>query len=135
MARVLLLGLIVLIVAIYAQAQTITVTREACADLVEHIPGADVTYQPGIDVNGQPVAPADMPGSPRIQVPEEFSIRITVGLGRRLGIPANPNNFQSEADIGVVSYKDGRAYFNGQPLEDPDAAALADACRRIMAGR
>jgi|SRR5208282_2920732 len=134
-ARAFLLGLIVLLATMHAQAQTIALTRESCIDLVEHIPGADVTYQPGIDVNGQPVAPADMPGSPQVQVPDEFSIRITVGLGRRLGIPANPNNFQSEADIGVVSYKDGKAYFNGQPLEDPDAAALAEACRRIMAGR
>jgi len=134
-ARAFLLGLIVLLATMHAQAQTIALTRESCTDLVEHIPGADVTYQPGIDVNGQPVAPADMPGSPQVQVPDEFSIRITVGLGRRLGIPANPNNFQSEADIGVVSYKDGKAYFNGQPLEDPDAAALAEACRRIMAGR
>jgi hypothetical protein len=134
-SRTFLLVTIVLLRAMHAHAQTITATRETCADLVEHVPSADVAYQPGIDVAGQPVAPADLPGSPTIQVPEEFSIPITVDLGRRLGIPSNPNNFRAKADIGVVSYKDGKAFFNGQPLQDPDAAALADACRKIMAGR
>ncbi|HYB09816.1 MAG TPA: hypothetical protein VEJ16_09110 [Alphaproteobacteria bacterium] len=133
--RIFLLVTVVLLAAGHASAETIRATRETCASLVEHVPGPDVTYQPGVDVNGQPVAPADMPGSPQITVPDEFSIEITANLGRRLGIPANPNNFQSKADIGVLSYKDGKAYFNGQPLEDPDAAAFADACRRIMAGQ
>src|SRR5579875_3340460 len=85
-------------------------------------------------VNGNPVPPADVQGSPTIVVPQEFSIPITVDLGKRLGIPVDPNDFQSNADIGTLTYKDGQVYFNGQPLQDSDEAALARACQQVMRG-
>lgn len=115
-----------------AIAQTVTVTRQTCADLVEQVPDADVEYKPGVDVNGDAVAPADLPGTPQIIVPQEFSIPITVNLGKRLGIPSTPNNFKAEAQIGVVTYKNGKAYFNGQPLQDPEAEALSKLCQQVM---
>jgi hypothetical protein len=133
MARLAPIVPILLAVVSPVRAETVTITRETCAQLVQHVPDADVAYKPGgVDSTGAPVAPADLPGSPQITVPQEFSIPITVDLGQRLGFPADPNSFQSKAEIGVITYKDGQVFFNGQPLQDPDAAALSAACQKVM---
>jgi len=126
---------LLLLTALPARADTVGISRETCAELVQHVPGSDVEYRPGVDVNGDKVAPADMPENAQITVPREFSIPITVDLGKRLGIPRNPNSFQSNAEIGVLSYKDGQLFFNGQPLQNPDEAALSQACQRLMQGK
>jgi hypothetical protein len=34
----------------------------------------------------------------------------------------------------VVVGRDGRAYFNGQPLQDEEAAEIAAKCREILRG-
>ncbi len=114
-------------------AQEITITAQDCARLVEHVPDADATYRPGVDVRGRPVTPADLPGAPQIQVPESFSIPITVDLASRLGIPAGGDaEFTAEAMIGQVDVTaDGRAFFNGQPLQDEEARQLSILCQRI----
>jgi hypothetical protein len=119
------------------RGETITVTAATCAALAAHVPAPDVAYRPGVDVDGNPVTPADLGGTPEIKVPESFSIAITVEIAHRLGIPAfpdpaNPQNdiYKPEASIGVVTYTDGRFEFNGQPLEDDAQAALAALCQK-----
>ncbi len=120
-----------------ARAETITVTAETCAALAEYLPAPDVAYRPGVDVNGNPVAPADLGGTPQIEVPQDFTIAITVEIARVLGIPAFPDparpqddTYKPEANIGIVTYKDGRFAFNGQPLQSDAEAALARLCER-----
>ena len=119
------------------QAQQVTITERDCARLVQHVPDADVAYQPGVDVNGRPVVPADLPGSPQIQVPESFSIPITVDLASRLGIPPGGDaDFTAEAAIGRVDVlADGRAFFNGQPLQDEAARQLSLLCQERTVGK
>lgn len=80
-----------LLVAATASAEevTVTVTRQDCARLVRHMPSADVAYQPGVDVKGRKVAPADLPGSGADLkiLPEvlEFTIAVNpVGWGERV---------------------------------------------------
>jgi len=47
-----------------AGAHDVAVDRELCAQLsIEHQPAPDVTYRPGVDVYGRPVAPADLPST------------------------------------------------------------------------
>ncbi|MHA1113003.1 MAG: hypothetical protein ACTSRY_00650 [Alphaproteobacteria bacterium] len=115
-----------------AQAVTVVVSRADCARLVRHVPAPDVAYRPGIDVHGRPVAPADLPGTPRIVLPEEFEIKITVDLRARLGLPADPGKYAGEVKVGTVRYRDGRAWFNGQPLEDESQARLSAACAKQL---
>jgi hypothetical protein len=122
-------------VAPAAAQEKLAVSREACNQLADYVPDPGIAYKPGVDVNGQAVAPADLPGNAQIAIPEEFSILVTADLGQKLGIPANSKNYQSYAYIGTVTYKDGQVYFNDQPLQDPQAAALAQACRQAMQGR
>jgi hypothetical protein len=117
-----------------AQTRTVTVTRETCATLTPHVAAADVEHRPGKDVvNGKPVVPADLPGASQPKIAEDFTIAITVEIEKRFGIPVVPDEFKPEANIGTVTIRDGRAYFNDQPLQDDAAAALAELCQRVHA--
>lgn len=153
-----------------AEPVTVTVTREDCARLVPHVPDADVTYQPGVDVNGNPVAPADLDGGLQLELPKEFSFDLQIqpiDFGRRRTIEAerarlqgviaaDPSQAPALADelaaldaeeaaieqrglsettmtVGRVTIEsDGRAYFNGQPLQSDEQAALAARCQEIL---
>ncbi len=118
--------------AVAHDAPVVTISRADCDRLVEHKPAPDVAYQPGVDVNGRPVAPADLDGGIQITLPETIRIPIEVDLFDRFGIPANRDLFEADAEVGVVTYTDGRAYFNGQPLQDEAAAELSALCQKVM---
>jgi hypothetical protein len=131
---------VAVITIIYAaaatRAQTVVVSGSTCAALARYVPDPSVDYKPGMDADGQPVAPADLGGGVRIDLPKEFQIPITVDLQKRLGIPVDPNQYQTDQfRIGTVTYKDGRAYFNGQPLQDEAAAELSALCQQQMQAR
>ncbi len=114
---------------------TVAITKADCARLVAHVPGPDVAYQPGVDVYGREVAPADLGGAPRIELPETILIDIEVDLLARFGIPANEVLFDPDAEVGEVAYRDGRFTFNGQPLQDQAQAELAARCQEIVRAR
>ena len=117
-----------------AATGTVEITRADCSQLVKHVPAPDVAYQPGVDVNGNPVAPADLDGGYQVALPETIVIPITVLLQERFGIPANSVLYKGEALIGVASVSlDGEEVtFNGQPLTSPEAQALSAACQRYL---
>ena len=79
----------------HEQQAEVTITRADCARLVEHVPSADVAYQPGVDAYGRAVAPADLPGGlhngTQFQVPDTLHIPIEVDLLDRFGFSAPPN--------------------------------------------
>lgn len=118
-------------VVVEADALRITVTEAECRALVAHVPAPDMAYQPGTDVMGRPVAPADLPGGSAITLPDSFEIPITVDLADRYGIPADPSLFDGEVRVGMVTLKDSRLYFNGQPLTPDDESAVAHACQSV----
>lgn len=141
MVRVLLILISVLAaIGSRAYAQTgstseIRISPADCQRLVQHRPDADVAYKPGVDARGNPVAPADLPGQARIAVPNEITINLTVDLLRQYGVPStSPLAPRGEASVGTVTYDiaAGRMTFNGQPLSDPDQAALAAACAGLQ---
>jgi hypothetical protein len=55
-----------------------------CNRFVRHHPSADVEYKPGVDVRGKAVAPADLPGSRRIKLPDSYEFDITLQVFKRL---------------------------------------------------
>jgi hypothetical protein len=127
-----LASLLALLLAAPAGAQSIVVTYDDCVELTKHIADADVKYRPDADPD---VVPADMGGRRRIQLPKEFVIPITVELEKRFGIPNN-NQYKAEAFIGAVEWKDGRAWFNGQPLGSDEQRVIGYLCRdRVNAPR
>ncbi len=114
---------------------TVAITRVDCARLVAHVPGPDVAYHPGVDVYGREVAPADLGGAPRIELPETILIDIEIDLLQRFGIPASPALYDGDVEVGEVAYRDGRFTFNGQPLQDEAQAELAARCQKVVDGR
>lgn len=115
-----------------ASAPTITVTRSACKELVSHVPDSDVAYKPGVDVRGNAVAPADLNGGSTIlkSLPKEIEFPVTIDFFEYSGIAA-PAGVSGEQNVGKVTFRKGRVYFNDQPLgDDANRAELIDACRK-----
>lgn len=108
---------------------TLSVTLGACRTLVAHHPSPDVTYQPGVDVEGRAVAPADLPGSGGAAgLGDVFVIRLSAELARRLGLPRQPVPLEAEAELGIVTVQGDRVLLNGQPLAADGEATLARIC-------
>lgn len=85
-----------------------------CRTLAEYIPQAGVNYEPGVDVNGNPVVPADLNAAP-IEMPDVMAIPLSFDLAQRL--PDPPQGMRADASVGFLEvYKDGRVVFQGRDL-------------------
>ena len=115
-----------------AESVPARVDREACAQVVEHVPDADVAYKPGVDVDGKPVAPADMPGAPQLELPDSFVITLELDLRHSAFPVPGPRGLDPKVQLGVITVVGNRVYYNGQPLDDPEQTRLAAACREFM---
>ena len=113
-------------------AQAVTVTRTDCTQVIRHQPAPDVAYSPGVDVNGDAVAPADLETGITVEPLSEINIPITIDLQERFGIPADPRLYEGEAYVGTVTHVDGRTLFNGRPLAAGGDVDLIAACREIL---
>lgn len=121
----------------HAEDAEITV-GDPCEGLAPHEPAPDVAYQPGVDVEGNPVAPADVAGSDPLLGPDhEYRIPLEVPLedvtdldGGGSGVDLIGNNNVRVGDVSIVGED---VLFNGQPLGDQSAHALAEACARRQA--
>lgn len=124
-----------------AEESYLTISKDDCSRLARHYPAGDVAYQPGRDVRGKPVVPADLEGGLNgtggLILPQAVVIPIEVDLFERYGIPANSANFKGDVFIGevVVDVASGRAVFNGQALQSEAEAELAARCQRILRDR
>lgn len=104
-------------------------SREDCARVVKHRPTPDTIYEPGVDSHGNPVVPADLDGAPVIVLPAVIPVLITIDLQERFHLPPNSALYEGNAGIGIATVDlDGNVTFNGSPLTDPEADALAAAC-------
>jgi hypothetical protein len=97
-----------------------TVTPELCRRLAPRQPAVpSATYQPGVDVYGRPVAPADLPGAAATP-----SITTEIDLGRVAGRAA------ARGIKGYVTVQpDGSVLLDGQPLSGGQEYGLLDICR------
>jgi hypothetical protein len=99
----------------------LVLSPEVCASLARLLPsGGD--YQPGVDARGQAVAPADLPAVSRPKI-EEFPIEVTAPIG------GAASGTQQLLRLGFVTLRGNRAFFNGEPLSDPEQGQLESACR------
>ena len=88
-----------------------------CKLLTRHEAAADVAYQPGVDVHGRPVTPADIHAAPVI-VPDVVRIPLSVDLAQGMQ-PYLPEGTELNAHFGMIEiYRDGSVVFNGQNLTD-----------------
>lgn len=123
----------VLLAAAPAAAQApAPVDRAVCRYLPRHTPSADVEYKPGVDVRGNRVAPADLPGSAGAVPMDRFEIPVTLDFARKLGF-ATPGAgvLPGTAEVGKLSIQGNRMFFNGQPLNPASEAELVALCRTL----
>lgn len=114
----------------------LSLTSEECLNLnINAGSQENVDYVGGVDVNGNSVAPANLPASPEIKTPQYVTIPIEPRLDKYLG-SNNPivNEFARKAYAGsvVVNLKNNKAYYNGQPLFNVPSALLEKACKGYM---
>lgn len=118
------------------KSSVIVVLSEAeCRLLTRHQPDADVAYQPGVDARGRSVVPADLGSngvSARLKTPTKIIIPIEVDLFERFGVPANPDLFEADAQVGQVIYDDGKVFYNGQRLADGASDQLLLHCQELL---
>lgn len=104
------------------------IDRRLCQALVKHTPDANVTYQPGVDAHGKPVAPADLPGSNTLQLQDSFDIPLSVSLADRLKLRHNKLSDNTDIQTGTLTVKGDQVFYNGQPLTDSQQENLAVLC-------
>jgi hypothetical protein len=112
----------------------LVISSTLCAELraaEAAAPSAD--YTPGVDVQGNAVAPADVPGSAPVLGADDFPIEIDPKLRQRFGVTPSSPFFHSRALLGLVTVRDGRALFNGAPIAENERAMMLAAC--AAAGR
>ncbi len=109
------------------EGRVVMLNREDCARLQGMAPADAADYVPGIDVEGRPVAPADLPrGSinPALRA-AEIDVELG-GFGRRWRPFARP----ADVIVGRIGFdRDGAILLNGEPLAAADRERLAAACR------
>ncbi|MEM7168904.1 MAG: hypothetical protein AAF530_01965 [Pseudomonadota bacterium] len=122
-------GMIFALPAMGTEPPSATVTYQDCQRLVDYQPSEGVDYQPGVDVHGRAVAPADLGGGFQYQPPKSFSFPLEFTPIDREGFE------QTTLGLGQIEVSEnGRAYFNGRPLQSDDQAALSRKCQSIVRG-
>lgn len=111
------------------------VDQALCRALTKHTPDANVAYQPGTDVHGKAVAPADLPGQAQMQLPSKIDIPLTLNLAKVMHLntnsyPYNQLGTGTEAQLGTLSVEGDKVTFNGQPLSDTQQDNLAVLCMK-----
>ncbi|MBI4031438.1 MAG: hypothetical protein HY370_07145 [Proteobacteria bacterium] len=92
----------------------------------KHINAAPpAAYQPGVDVRGNPVAPADINASSSSFLPSRITFPVNVDLAQALNLPL-PAGTQFDANMGMIEvYTDGRVLYNGQDMSAQTQAFCA----------
>ena len=111
-------------------AETVRISRTDCQHLIEHKARGDVAFQPGVDVRGRQVVPAEGPDAPDmgVLVPEmlDFSIALNPlrGGAARFG--------ETSLGVGVIRFDmtERQATLDGVPLTRGDTRKLLEECRR-----
>ena len=120
-------GMTVFLSPVYAS--DILIKSDVCVS-VAATPSADLAYQPGVDVNGKAVAPADLPGGGSVTPPTDITIPLQLNLQNALHLPDNSNLTSPQAIVGTIEVKNGKMTYNGQPISEDAQAQIEAACRQ-----
>lgn len=109
-----------------------TITRADCQALATYHKAPGVDYQPGVDVNGHYVAPADVPSGPTYHLPDrvEFDVVINPLNYGQANASGKFNNTGLPVGHVVIDMRTGRATMDGQPMQDTQQQYIEDICRK-----
>ncbi len=123
-----------LLAAPAAAQQVVTITAGDCRRVVAHVAAADVEYRPGVDAHGRKVAPADLGGTPQVEIPGTITFDVQLDLEELAGPP--PLGPVGEVFgwpvLGHISIRGNKVYFNDRLLGDLAEAELARKCREML---
>lgn len=95
-----------------------------CKLRAQHVARADAAYKPGVDVQGNPVMPADVNAAPSM-VPDIVRIPMTVELAKYMNIV--PKGVELKAGTGLVEiFKNGHVAYNGLDISSQIATLCDD---------
>lgn len=114
-----------------AETSRIVVDDSVCRSLVVHEPDPGVEYQPGVDVYGRSVAPADLPGGQRLDLGDEIAIPLIVDLAQRFPDRLAEAGLDLKASLGTLTIAGDEVRFDDAPLDD----SLVDAIAALCAGQ
>ena len=121
---------LLLLPAVALAQPMVTIDTANCQLLMRHVMAPDVTYKPGVDVQGRAVAPADLPGNNALELPKSIPIDIEIPVRTILGSNSPYLTGDAKIQVGrVVVEADGRVLFNGKPIPDTGRDKLIAACR------
>jgi len=86
-------------------------------------------YQPGVDVYGRKVAPADVDGGYQIKVPDVIEFPITYDAAKNLGFNGS-GLYEGKGNIATVRVEGDKVSINGQEVHSTKTADLIAACRQ-----
>lgn len=87
-----------------------------CRLLPEHKANASVAYQPGVDVHGKPVVPADLNAAPMDMGRQSVIVPLNIDLAKRLQ-GSGVQGLNLESTLGFLEIQpNGRVLYNGQDL-------------------
>lgn len=79
-------------------------------------------FTPGVDVHGNPVTAANLPGGETIAFPPIMSFPLDVNLANRLGL-AEKSGVEMTTNLGKIDiYNDGRVSVNGEDISEQTLA-------------
>jgi hypothetical protein len=109
----------------------IVITRDLCNQAsVQHQPSPDVTYRPGVDVYGRPVAPADLPNTGTSYGGLGSRSSTDILIAPQAG-GLNQRGLVGETFVGRVTIdQNGHTTINGQPVDQQDQTQLRQLCAR-----
>jgi hypothetical protein len=110
--------------------------RAFCLKYVQgaaHVPDADVAYQPGVDAHGRQVAPAGTEDYSHFTPDlDALEIPITLDMGRYIALPTDAT---ARAQVGTITFKNGKPYYNDKPLHKSQHQRLLRMCQDLLKAR
>lgn len=106
----------------------VVVDERVCRSIVVHQPDPGVEFQPGEDVYGRPVAPADLPNSPTVDLGDSLDIPVIVDLAERYPELFDATGLDLQVSLGTLTLNGNEVRLNDTPLGDPLTDAIAALC-------
>ncbi len=111
-------------------ASKVKVSKRVCKRLTRYAPADGGAYTPGLDVRGKKVAGANVAGSSPIKLPKDISFDYGIDMDQKYGLGSSGAS-TGTANIGKVTVRGNKVYWNGEPMDGGDTTAIAAECRRV----
>ncbi|PCI32337.1 MAG: hypothetical protein COB54_07505 [Alphaproteobacteria bacterium] len=126
-----------LIVSSVSAAETLYVSVDSCRILTRHIPTDDVSYKPGVDVRGRPVAPADLSPALDLGLKDKISFQLILDVAKESRRSADTQQqfqdhpgLEGRINLGRIEIKQGQVTLDGKPLASQHQIELTEFCKK-----